>query len=75
MGKPATDYNSLHVFGSTAYYHVKESKLDLRAKKTLFMGITGRVKWYCLWGPIIEKIIFSKDVTFDESTMLKQKDT
>ncbi|KAH9679095.1 hypothetical protein KPL71_025975 [Citrus sinensis] len=36
-GKPATDYNSLHVFGSTAYYHVKESKLDPRAKKALFM--------------------------------------
>ena len=23
-GKPATNYNSLHVFGSIAYYHVKE---------------------------------------------------
>ncbi|KAG8499730.1 hypothetical protein CXB51_006318 [Gossypium anomalum] len=32
-GKPATDYDSLHVFGSTTYYHVKESKLDPRAKK------------------------------------------
>jgi len=41
---PATDYNSLHVFGSTAYYHVKESKLDPRTKKALFMGITGGVK-------------------------------
>ena len=40
----ATDYNTLHVFGSTAYYHVKESKLDPRAKKALFMGITGGVK-------------------------------
>ncbi|KAH9680676.1 hypothetical protein KPL71_026642 [Citrus sinensis] len=37
-GKPATDYDSLHVFGSTAYYHVKESKLDPRAKKALFMA-------------------------------------
>ena len=35
-GKSATDYDSLHVFGSTAYYHVKESKLDPRAKKALF---------------------------------------
>ncbi|KAE8718014.1 putative LRR receptor-like serine/threonine-protein kinase [Hibiscus syriacus] len=39
-GKYATDYDSLHVFGSTAYYHVKESKLDPRAKKAFFMGIT-----------------------------------
>ena len=22
--KPTTDYNSLHVFGSTTYYHVKD---------------------------------------------------
>ncbi|KAG8479661.1 hypothetical protein CXB51_029443 [Gossypium anomalum] len=43
-GKPATDYDSLHVFGSTVYYHVKESKLDPRAKKALFMGITSGVE-------------------------------
>ena len=27
-GKPTIDYDTLRVFGSTAYYHVKESKLD-----------------------------------------------
>ncbi|KAH9669399.1 Integrase catalytic domain-containing protein [Citrus sinensis] len=73
-GKPATDYDSLHVFGSTAYYYVKKSKLDPRAKKALFMGITGGVKGYRLWSPVTKKIIFSRDVTFDESAMLKQKD-
>jgi len=31
-GKPATDYDSLHVFGSIAYSHVIESKLDPRTK-------------------------------------------
>ena len=45
---------TLRVFGSTAYYHVKESKLDPRAKK---------------------KIISSRDVTFDESAMLKKVTT
>ncbi|KAG8484084.1 hypothetical protein CXB51_023049 [Gossypium anomalum] len=74
-GKPATDYDSLHVFGSTAYYHVKESKLNPRAKKALFVGITDGVKGYCLWCPDTMKIIFSKDVTFDESTMMKNKDS
>ena len=44
--KPANDYDTLHVFGSTAYYHVKESKLDPRAKKALFMGVTLGVKGY-----------------------------
>ena len=40
----ATDYDSLHIFCFTAYYHVKESKLDQIAKKVLFIGITGGVK-------------------------------
>ncbi|KAH9666232.1 hypothetical protein KPL70_020569 [Citrus sinensis] len=75
IGNPATDYDSLHVFSSTAYYHLKESKLDPRAKKVLFVGITGRVKGYRLWCPIRKNIIFSKDVTFTESAMLKQKDS
>ena len=43
-GKPAKDYGSLYVFGSIAYYHVRESKLDSRAKKALFMGITSESK-------------------------------
>ena len=71
-GKPATDYETLHVFGCTAYYHVKESKLDPRARKALFMGITSGVKGYRLWCPETKKINFSRDVTFDESTMLKK---
>ncbi|KAG8502566.1 hypothetical protein CXB51_001088 [Gossypium anomalum] len=71
-GKPATDYDSLHVFGSTAYYHVKESKLDPRAKKALFMGITSRVKGFRLWCLDTKKMICSRDVTFDESTTLKK---
>ncbi|KAH9805146.1 hypothetical protein KPL71_002341 [Citrus sinensis] len=63
-GKPATDYNSLHVFGSTTYYHVKESKLDPRAKKALFMGITGGVKGYRLWCLLsVRKCIFIKEKT------------
>ncbi|KAE8682964.1 Beta-glucosidase 24 [Hibiscus syriacus] len=72
FGEPATDYDSLHVFGSTTYYHIKESKLDPRAKKVIFMGITSGVKGYHLWCPETKKIIFSRDVTFDESTMLKK---
>ena len=71
-GKPATDYDSLHVFGSTAYYHVKESKLDPRAKKAIFMGNTSGVKGYRIWCPETKKVIFSRDVTFDESTMLRK---
>ncbi|GJW01837.1 retrovirus-related pol polyprotein from transposon TNT 1-94 [Tanacetum coccineum] len=71
-GKPATNYDSLHVFGFAAYYHVKESKLDPRAKKTLFMGITSGIKGYRLWCLETKKTIFSRDVTFNESAMLKK---
>ena len=74
-GKPTNDYDTLRVFGSTTYYHVKESKLDPKAKKALFMGITSGVKGYRLWCLSSKKIIFSRDVTFDESTMLKKVTT
>ncbi|KAG8500936.1 hypothetical protein CXB51_003033 [Gossypium anomalum] len=74
-GKPVTDYDSLHVFGSTAYYHVKKSKLNPRVKKALFVGITGGVKGYRLWCPYTRKIVFSRDVTFDESTLMKNNDS
>ncbi|KAK0598290.1 hypothetical protein LWI29_033348 [Acer saccharum] len=73
FGKPANDYDSLHVFGSTAYFHVKESKLDPRAQKALYMGLTVGVKGYRLWCLDSKKIILSRDVTFDESIMLKQE--
>ena len=43
--------------------------MDPRAKKALFMGITSGVKGYCLWCPETRKVIFSRDVTFDESTL------
>ena len=74
-GKPINDYDTLHVFGSTAYYHVKESKLDPRAKRALFMGVTSGVKGYRLWCLSLKKIISSRDVTFDESAMLKKVTT
>ena len=74
-GKPANDYDTLRVFGSTAYYHVKESKLDPRAKKALFMGVTSGVKGYRLWCLSSKNIISSRDVTFDESSMLKNVTT
>ncbi|GKD67588.1 retrovirus-related pol polyprotein from transposon TNT 1-94 [Tanacetum coccineum] len=72
-GKPASDYDSSLVFGSAAYYHVKESKLDPKAKKALFMGIISGIKGYFLWCPEAKKTIFSRDVTFNESTMLKRE--
>ena len=55
-------------FGSTKYYHVKESKLDPRAKKAIFLCFSSRIKGYRLWCP-------SRVVRFDESSMLKKLET
>ena len=62
--KPPMDYGSLDVFGCIAYYHVKESK---------FMGITNGAKGYHLWCPEDKKILFRRDVGFDESNTLKSR--
>lgn len=71
-GQPVYNYDSLHIFGCPAYFHVNESKLDPRAKKAIFMGFSEGVKAFRLWNPESKKIVLSRDVTFDESVMLKQ---
>ena len=60
------------MFGSTAYYLVKESKLDPRAKKAIFLGFSIRIKGYRLWCPSSRKIVSNRDVRFYESSMLKK---
>ena len=47
-GKHAQDYNSLRIFGCPAYYHVKDGKLDPRARKAIFVGFKGGVKGFKL---------------------------
>ena len=74
-GKPASDYDSLHIFGCPAYFHVTEDKLDPRAKKGVFLGFSQGVKGYRIWCPELKKVILSRDVTFDESSMLKLGET
>ena len=43
-----------------------------RAKKALFMEITSGVKEYRLWYPKTRKIIFSRDVTVNESALTNE---
>jgi len=43
-GKPAQNYDSPRVFECPAYYHVKEDKLDPRAKKGVFVGFKRGIK-------------------------------
>ncbi|KAH9662850.1 hypothetical protein KPL70_019489 [Citrus sinensis] len=70
-GKHAQDYDSLRVFGCPAYYHVKDGKLDLRARKSIFVGFKGGVKCFKLWDLEDKKFVCSRDVTFDEASMIK----
>ena len=72
-GKIATDYDLLRVFGCPAYYHVKDDKLDPRAKKGVFVGFKRGIKRFKIWDPTDKKFLFSRDVTFDEVSMLKPK--
>ena len=68
-GKHA-DYGRLRIFGCTAYYHVDEGKLDAKAKKAIFLGYATGVKGYRLWSIDDSKFVISRDVTFDEDTMV-----
>lgn len=68
-GKPA-DYSLLRVFGCTVYYHVSEGKLELRAKKDIFVGFGDGVKGYRIWSHSENRVILSRSVVFDENSML-----
>lgn len=63
------DYNSLKVFGSLAYCHVGQDKLEPRAVKCVFIGYPDGVKGYKLW--CIEngnkRVIDNRDVKFVEN--------
>ena len=64
------DYSLLKVFGCTVYYHVSEGKLEPRAKKGIFVGFGDGVKGYRIWSPSENRVIFSRNVIFDENSML-----
>ncbi|GKV22644.1 hypothetical protein SLEP1_g32496 [Rubroshorea leprosula] len=72
LGSPA-DYSQLRIFGCPVYAHVKDGKLKPRAVKCVFLGYASWVKGYRLW--CVQKslrFLISRDVTFDESTMLQK---
>ncbi|KAK8934286.1 hypothetical protein KSP39_PZI015019 [Platanthera zijinensis] len=72
-GHPARDYEHLRIFGCPAYYHVRNDKLEPRAQKAVFLGFRHGVKGYKLYDHADKKIVISRDVTFDEASMLKPK--
>jgi len=68
-----TNYLILCVFGCPTYAHVNEGKLEPIAMKCIFLGYQDSVKGYKLWDPKESKLLISRDVTFDETTILNPR--
>ena len=59
------------MFGCPAYAHVTAGKLDPKSIKCVFLGYGDSVKDYRLWCLDFQKLIYSRDVKFNEDEMLK----
>ncbi|KAG8496341.1 hypothetical protein CXB51_007486 [Gossypium anomalum] len=68
-GNPA-NYSDSKIFGCLAYAHVDNGKLEPRSIKYVFLGYKAGVKVYKLWCPEDRKVVISRDVVFDKTTML-----
>jgi len=73
--KVTQDYDLLWVFECPAYYHIKEDKLEPKARKGVFLGFKKGVKSYQIWDPNDMKFILTRDVTFDEASKVKPTDS
>jgi hypothetical protein len=68
------DYSGLRVFGCPAYVHIpseEQSKIDSKSKQCVFLGYGKGVKGYKFWDLTANKAVISRDVVFDENSMLK----
>ena len=60
----------LRVFGCDAYPHIpkdERSKMDPKAKKSIFLGYGDGVKGYRLYNKEKQRIFYSRDVVFNET--------
>ena len=66
--KPNVDH--LKTFGCAAYAHVPKDerlKLDSKSRKCIFLGYGTETKGYRLYDPERSRVIYSRDVIFNES--------
>ena len=70
-GEAAQDYDLLQVFGCLAYFCIKDDKLNPQTKQFVFLGVKRNLKGYKLCDSKNKKIVFSRYVTFDETSLLK----
>ena len=65
--------NNLKRFGCEAFVHTLQDKITPRATKGYFVGYPQGVKGYRVWIPEDEKCTISRNVTFHEDKMFKDK--
>jgi len=69
-------YSTLQILGCPAYSLVdsqKRNKLDSMSKKCILIGFTKGVEGFKLWDPEKRSAFISRDVIFDEDSMLREK--
>jgi len=52
-------------------FSIKDGKVNLRAKKFVFLSVKKNMKGYKLRDPENKKIVLNKHVSFDETSLLK----
>ena len=70
------NYSTLRIFGCPAYSLVdsqKRNKLEFKSKKCISIGFTKGVKGFRLGDPEKRSIFTSRDVVFDEDSILREK--
>ena len=77
LTKQKPDLSHLHVFGCRSYPHIKniprKDKLEPRAHLGYLVGYDS-TNIYRIWVPSIERVLRTRDVTFDESKLYDPHD-
>lgn len=63
--KPKVDH--LRVFGCDAYTHVPKDEWGKLDRKCVLLGYSKMTKGYRLYDPVKDKVIYSRDVKFNET--------
>ncbi|TYK02789.1 retrovirus-related Pol polyprotein from transposon TNT 1-94 [Cucumis melo var. makuwa] len=69
------DLSNLKTFGCTTYVHTKQSKVEPRALKCMFIGYPKGVKGYNCWNFTSNRSLISRDVTFKEDELYMNSET
>jgi len=67
--------SNLRIFGAVAHVHCHKqfrNKMDSKSKRCYMVGYADRA--YRLWDPICKKVIWARDIIFDEDSIFNIKD-